>query len=538
MEKNSQTNPWQEKFWHSYSMEEAIEFYTELHDNAAESKERTHDVRRNLILNDLFYLLVYGCGRRDMLHPWIYARCREVEANPNGYLDLWAREHYKSTIITFGKTIQDILNDPNITVGIFSFNRPIAKGFLRQIKNEFEQNTLLKDLFKDILYEKPGSQAPKWSEDDGITVKRSDRAKEATVEAWGLVDGQPTSKHFRLRVYDDVVTRENVTTPEMIKKTTEAWELSDNLGTEGGLVRTIGTRYHLFDTYHHMMKRGVVKVREYPCTSDGSEDFEKAVLLQPETLREKRKTQGPHTFGAQMLLNPKTDKAVAFDAKWLRFWYANSRQNLNVTIIVDPASGKSKNQSKLRRRDFTVMWVVGRGGDDNWYILDVIRDKLSLPKREKVLTALVRMYKPYNNTVFYEQEGMQADIEHIEYVMEQSNFRYKIREISSGGVSKFDRIQRLIPLFENERIYLPHKRLLTNWENQRVDVIQDFINEEYNAFPVLDHDDMLDSLSNVDNEEVKRLIPVPEFKDEGWSATNAARKMIRQQRRAGISQPV
>jgi hypothetical protein len=59
-------------------------------------------------------------------------------------LDLWAREHYKSTVITFALTIQDILNDPEITVGIFSHTRPIAKAFLRQIKQEFETNEDLK----------------------------------------------------------------------------------------------------------------------------------------------------------------------------------------------------------------------------------------------------------------------------------------------------------------------------------------------------------------------------------------------------------
>ena len=64
---------------------------------------------RNLARTDLYFLLRYICGRDDLEHPWLYERCKEVQRSPNGHIDLWAREHYKSTIITFGLTIQDIL---------------------------------------------------------------------------------------------------------------------------------------------------------------------------------------------------------------------------------------------------------------------------------------------------------------------------------------------------------------------------------------------------------------------------------------------
>jgi hypothetical protein len=133
-----------------------------------------------------------------MNRDWVYDRCREVEAAPNGYLDLWAREHFKTSVITFGLSIKDILNDPEVTIGIFSHTKSIAKAFLSQIKLELQNNVYLKGLFKDILFEKPESESDRWSVDRGIIVKRKSNPKEATVEAWGLVDGQPTSKHFKI----------------------------------------------------------------------------------------------------------------------------------------------------------------------------------------------------------------------------------------------------------------------------------------------------------------------------------------------------
>ena len=186
----------------------------------ADKSGEVAELYRRLAKSDLFFLIKVIFGREDLDRDWLFDRCTEVQMNPDGYLDLWFREGYKSTIITYALTIQDILNDPNITIGIFSYNRPTAKAFLRQIKREFEMNTLLKDLFPEILWSNPQSEAPKWSEDEGIVVKRKINPKESTVEAWGLVDGQPTGRHFKLMVYDDVVTLDSVSTPEMCQKTT------------------------------------------------------------------------------------------------------------------------------------------------------------------------------------------------------------------------------------------------------------------------------------------------------------------------------
>ena len=55
---------------------------------------------------DLFFLLTRLMGRKDANNSWCFDRSKEVAANPDGYLDLWAREHYKSTIITVALSIQ------------------------------------------------------------------------------------------------------------------------------------------------------------------------------------------------------------------------------------------------------------------------------------------------------------------------------------------------------------------------------------------------------------------------------------------------
>jgi hypothetical protein len=270
-----------------------------------------NEALRRLCKEDLFFLLTVGMKRRDINNDWLYDRIREVEASPNGHLDLWAREHYKSTIITFGLSIQDALKNPEKTNGIFSHTRPIAKAFLEQIKRELEQNTFLKDLFPDVLYKNPQSESPKWSLDSGLILKRKTNPKEATFEAWGLVDGQPTGKHFDTLTYDDVVTRESVTTPEQIKKVTEALELSYNLGSRGGVRRFIGTRYHSNDTYKTIMSRGSVIPRIYTATDNGKADGN-PVLMTAEQLAEKRRDMGPYTFGTQMLQDPVADKAMGF----------------------------------------------------------------------------------------------------------------------------------------------------------------------------------------------------------------------------------
>lgn len=452
---------------------------------------------RSLCTNDLFFLLVYGLNRPDADNDFVFARCREVQASPNGHLDLWAREHFKSSIITFAATIQDILKDPEVTVGFFSHTRPIAKAFLRQIKQEFEHNHRLVSWFPDVLWEKPKAQAPKWSEDEGIVVRRKGNPKESTVEAWGLVDSQPTSKHFKLRVYDDVVTQDSVTTPEQIAKTVGAWELSLNLGTRDGVERYVGTRYHANDPYREIISRGTAAPRIYPATADGKIDGE-PVLMSRQQLAKKRRDQGPYTFACQMMQDPRADETQGFREEWLRtFQPPEKRPDWNIYILVDAASEKKKTS------DYTAMIVVGLAPDNNYYVLDMVRDRLNLTERADTL---FRLHKRWGGTVGYEKYGMMADVEHVLDRQARENYRFPIVELG-GTMPKTDRIKRLIPIFEQGRWYLPESCHRTNYEGTVQDLTAIFVEEEFKTFPVPVHEDMFDAMARILDEKLGAAWP-------------------------------
>lgn len=457
---------------------------------------------------DLFFLLTRLLRRKDADIDWVFERCREVAASPDGHLDLWAREHFKSTIITFALTVQDILNDPEITVGVFSHTRPIAKDFLGQIMREFEENDALKRVYADVLWAEPRREAPVWSIDKGIIVRRAGNPKEATVEAWGLVDGQPTGKHFRLLVYDDVVTRESVTTPEMIAKVTDAWALSLNLGAmgamgaggaHGGARRYIGTRYHFNDTWKSIMERGAARPRIYAATVDGTMEGAPRLLTRAQ-LDEKRREMGPYVFGCQMLQNPKADAVMGFKPEWARYWQVDEAlvRRMNVYIVVDPAGERKKGS------DYTVMWVIGLGPDRHYYRIDGVRDRLNLTQRTEALFRLVRKYRPLR--VGYEKYGMQADIEHIRHEQDRNGYHFDLVPLG-GQMPKTDRIRRLIPVYEQGRMFLPGTHSVRDAEGRWRDLTREYVDEEFLAFPVCANDDMLDCEARILDDDLGAFFP-------------------------------
>lgn len=350
-----------------------------------------------LFRKSLWFLVYFGMRVSIANDPWWIRCCRDVQRGPKSHtLDLWAREHGKTTIITQGETIRQLLLNPEERIAIFSYARPAALSILRGIKQILEGSTLLKACFPDILHQEPRTQADKWSESEGLIVKRKGFYKEASLEAWGLIEGMPTGKHFSGRVYDDVETADLVNSPDVMSKLKDAFDMSQNLGTIDGWHKVIGTTYHheglLQNLRHKATPDGthIYTTRVKAATVDGTPSGA-SVYLPESRLAELRLNR--QMFASQQLLDPTPQEFQKLDFRMLKeVTPAEIPQRLFKFMAIDPAGER---KSDKRQGD---SWAIVVGGiepirDDigasRVYILDMIIEPMT---EAEALENIVRMY--------------------------------------------------------------------------------------------------------------------------------------------------
>jgi hypothetical protein len=375
-------------------------------------------------------------------------------------------------------------------------------------------------LFPDILWVAPERDSPLWSVEKGIVVRRKSNPREATIEGHGVVDSQPVGSHFRLMIFDDLVTALSVSTPDQVKKTTTMHALADNLGARGadGLKRKwhIGTRYSFADTYQDLLDRKVLKPRVKPATDDGTREG-RPVFLTEEGWERAKRDQPAAILAAQMLQNPAAGNEALFRSEWLRFLDVRP-STLTVCITCDPGRSKKKGS------DSTVIHVQGYDVARNRYLLDGFHHKMALQERWQRLRD---MYVKWTREpgiqlvkVGYEKYGAEADLDYILERQEVERIAFPITELAwprNEPGSKYDRIQRDEPDYRNgkiilaaivdkettrqqqmraqgmaHRIYTPTRRMDGDGE---IYSLNQKLLQEYLVYPFAPHDDGLDCFS-------------------------------------------
>lgn len=325
------------------------------------------------------------------------------------------------------------------------------------------------------------------------------------------VGGRVQGRRADLLLIDDPIGSREDAESSLIKDNIWNWLKFDALARlkPGGKIVLIQTRYAVDDMAGRLLESEpdnweVIKLKA-EC-EEGDDDplgRKPGDRIWPEYFTQRmidRAKEDPRTWTSLYQQNPVPIGGGEFKKSWVQFYDTPNFNGMPKIILVDPAGGKSE-----RKGDFTSMWVVALGEDDNLYIVDIVRDRLNLSARTELLFRLHKKFKPVQTR--YESYSMQSDVEHIKSEMANRNYRFPITEVGFGGkrVKKEDRIRRLVPWFERGKVWFPREFNYTDSSGKMRDLVQVFMEEELGVFPVGAHDDMIDALSRI----AEPTLPLP-----------------------------
>src|SRR5882672_9112796 len=73
--------------------------------NKAHPERNPENLIRKLVQNDLWFIVYFVMKNPLANHPFVIEACKQIQNETGNSIELWAREHFKSTIITTAKTV-------------------------------------------------------------------------------------------------------------------------------------------------------------------------------------------------------------------------------------------------------------------------------------------------------------------------------------------------------------------------------------------------------------------------------------------------
>lgn len=421
----------------------------ELEKNVKRLRAIKRDLERERCKEDLVYLCVEVLGYKDLDHE-IYREIaamysEEARLDRPYTLTLIPRTCMKSSLITIGSVIQDLIKNPNMRILITNASLSNATGFLAELKGHLEHGVKFRELFGDLV-------GDVWTTDE-ITIKtRTRHTKELTIEC-GSPEKSKTGNHYDRIIADDLVTETNLKTIESkmaIYKYLQ--DLFDLLDHPNGVIDVIGTRWDLIDLYSMIMDPERKHLDDFRVfwrpAHYGSLDNAQAEgrlnfpwKLHEKELRKLKRNKTALQYSAQYLNNPIPAEDAPFKPEYFQT-YTSLPALMNVFIACDPATTQGK------KSDFSVILVIGVDHHDNWFLLDAIRDKLLPGPLDSAIIDMAAVHNP--KLIGIETLGFQAYVKkNVKDKMMAKNKFYNIFDLKTGNVGKEDRIKTLEPRFRN-----------------------------------------------------------------------------------------
>lgn len=230
-----------------------------------------------------------------------------------------------------------------------------------------------------------------------------------------------------------------------------------------------------------------------------------------EILDEKRRDMLDYNFVGQYLQEPVPLSGGEFRDTWIQYYDKTGikAKEMNVYILCDAAGGEDTQKKKKKKSDFTTFMVVGLHNDNNYYLLDAVRDRLNPTERIEKLFDLHRTWNGLTGKppkVGYEKYGLMTDTHYIREKQKQTGYRFAMTELG-GSMAKEERIRRMIPDLQTGRWWFPDSLNYTDYEGRTIDLVREIVKSEMGTFPRARYDDMLDALTRIYDTEMQAVFP-------------------------------
>jgi len=558
---------------------DTLDQYKELREWVHSLRDRSlsywEEAMRWYALNDTFFALNFVFLTRNETHstygtPFYFHEfylkyCKQLDwliENFESSFDGSARRGGKSTVRTRLTPIRMGLKYPNITQGIFSLERNFARKHMRGIKEELENNDLLKTLFPDRLWSDPYEAARRgecvWSLNDGFQFKgRTVPRNNQTIEC-NTFFGGPVGSGFDFMHFDDCEDGTVVSTPDNITKLHDAFDDAVQLATPVAIPRPViwvtNTFYHpegiakkQYDKYRLADERkirlepGEVNIRtggpgpmgghaQYPFTLE---------FLQQKYDECKDKDE----YAIQYCCDFTLGQSRAFKPSWVNWYEENPdavMQGKYSYVCIDASRGV---------HDPMGIWVWSVGVDKRLFWTGGSRKKLD-PASPAFADEIFNICAKVANLseklveVRVEQMHSQTWAELIGSELRKRGMHVPVipcrgKLANDRGIRKFETTklerewQRWSPPLQRGEIWFPKPRRelgpglpVVNEQGDPFDLVEYFIDYEYMLFPRAPHDDMLDAGSLIWDPEVPPyMAPAPTYRKIRKGASAAGRRV-------------
>lgn len=483
----------------------------------------SEEVRRNVAemgRQDLFFLNKVILGYKDMTSTCHGPLCTFYTDNMAQFkLMLMPRDHFKTSTITVGGSIQGIIRDVNSRRLLANESASNAERMLRTVRQHAESNSLFRALYGSVIPRNFKQSGLRWN-DSELDFVRTWIGPEPTLDSIGMT-GAFTSRHYTDITVDDPISEEAVKSEKVMNDTIERFKgfLSLLVKPETDKINLVGTRWALHDIYSWARKNLGLRLAIFGRSAflpDGTPLFPELMSL--EILALKRQALGEYKFSCLYMNNPRDENIQDLNVNHLRYWrWRDAAQT--VIEMLDPVNGDIKT-IHLAQLDITTTVDLAPAETINSDRNAIVTTGVTPWGDCIVLDAFAKRCSPLEviEHLIYVHHRFGPRVMGIEAVAYQKAFKWflkaecerrgifmNVRDLKAIG-KKETRVRGLQPILATGRMYIhPTQQMLRN---------------EMADFPLGEHDDVVDALS------MQQQVWIGVMSPESRARTEAEQKLI------------